>query len=262
VPLSKAAGSAYAASPQAQSPVQRVEITGQTVRRADQETAGVAQVVTASEIGHSGTGSADVIDKTPPEASGTELAWSRDPSRYAGREAPADQAKPDTQSGYASLPMPIASPTAPAVAPVTPAERDVAALPSPRFALSDPASDVANRAMAPAEFVRRAPAPTVATAPPLSAAATVSPGSARVEIAGVSMAQRTQSGHAELRKRQLTDEARMRRRPSTWLALIEQQLKAQRDGAARDEWEKFRKIYPEYPVQRALAARLKSLQKK
>ena len=64
---------------------------------------------------------------------------------------------------------------------------------------------------------------------------TASPGAATVEIAGVPAAKPSQAANAKLRRLSLTDEERMRRKPSTWLTLIEQKLQAQNDDAARED---------------------------
>lgn len=46
----------------------------------------------------------------------------------------------------------------------------------------------------------------------------------------------------------------------TWLALIEAKLKTESPRDALGEWEKFRKVYPAYPVPDALAEKIKALQ--
>ena len=276
-PTAKSANPAYAAaSPSRQSEVQRVEITGLAVRRADRETASPVQVISAAELKQSGTSSADVLDKArakpPLEVSGTELAWTRDPARSAVRKESAAEAQPDVAQAYGVIAPPAEAPAVPApaataVVPAAPPARDVAVYDAPKPAAIAPAPDIAYRATAPAQFALQAPAPIVSAAPPARAVTpimpnTASPGAAAVEIAGVPAAKPSQAANAKLRRLSLTDEERMRRKPSTWLTLIEQKLQAQNGDAAREEWEKFRKIYPDYPVKRALAAQMKSLQEK
>jgi hypothetical protein len=226
--------SAYAAAaPQNDAPVQRVEVTGQSVRRADTETASPVQVITSQEVAQSSYGRIEQKQKTQQadpvgEASGTELAWNRDPARIGLQESPSARA-------------PAAAPNA-----------DLAAADAPKPAVQAPMLASAARA----EFAP-SPAPIVAAPPP--AVRMVTPLTASPSA---SAAKPNQPAAAQMRKLQLGDEEKMRRKPSTWLTLIEQKLKAQNDAAAREEWQKFRQIYPNYPVKRALSERMQSLQEK
>jgi len=48
-------------------------------------------------------------------------------------------------------------------------------------------------------------------------------------------------------------------RADAWLAVIEQKLKTRDDKGALQEWAKFRRIYPDFPVDKALEAKLKMI---
>jgi hypothetical protein len=49
-------------------------------------------------------------------------------------------------------------------------------------------------------------------------------------------------------------------RADAWLAVIEQKLKSRDDKGALQEWIKFRRIHPDFPVDKVLEARLKMIQ--
>ncbi len=49
-------------------------------------------------------------------------------------------------------------------------------------------------------------------------------------------------------------------RPDAWLAVIEQKLKARDNKGAVQEWTRFRRIYPDFQVDKTLEANLKALQ--
>lgn len=50
--------------------------------------------------------------------------------------------------------------------------------------------------------------------------------------------------------------------PKAWLSLVEELLKANMQQEALEEWLKFRKAYPQYPVERRLEEKIKALQQK
>jgi hypothetical protein len=63
------------------------------------------------------------------------------------------------------------------------------------------------------------------------------------------------SGHGAANPQNLSTHLRA----DAWLAVIEQKLKSRDDKGALQEWAKFRRIYPDFPVDKVLEARLKMI---
>lgn len=178
-------------------------------------------------------------------------------------KSPAPMNMQDMQVASAYTPAPIPAP------PPAPARQNYAGSPSQPASPENSASRVRAIIMPPAP-VAAAPAPVAPApesyyspppAPIVAAPAPVySPAPAPALASGaVATALPTQSELAPVvassRKTEATPRA------EAWLSAIDEMLKAGLRQDALDEWEKFKRAYPDYPVPEKLRAQIRQLQK-
>lgn len=271
--------------------VQQVVVTGSNIRRADSETPSAVQVITSSEIKHSG--STNVMDNLSRDEDGTQdsgvaKAWGYDPVQAAHDARVARELQSDRQVASAPaaplLPQPSPQEMAPVDAP-------------PVQALAVTGGNSVARAAAPAAPVPLSPAPrpSVATDPaaPASAdangytAALSAQGQARFGVidapatdtrpvapttsARIALQSSNSPGNgapdnyvqrpaSPLRGEELARKVpEVQSDPRKWLELIQQKLNHKDKEAALAEWDNFSMAYPSYHVPSKLRNEIKAL---
>ncbi|MEC5161612.1 MULTISPECIES: hypothetical protein [unclassified Janthinobacterium] len=164
-------------------------------------------------------------------------------------------------------PMPAAAPPASAPVPPQAEPAKVAASPVPV-----PAPAAGSAARAPLARQRAAPEPSPVAAPVIDSVREQPMAATRPEMepAPAPMAQARQAPAGKMAF-SMTAPAPVAARseasgdapknPQAWLLEIERMLKADRSKDAVDEWEKFRRAYPDYPAPQELTERLQALKK-
>lgn len=196
-----------------------------------------------------------------PQVAVADAAKASEPAAIAAATVP--QAKTAAPAA-ATKPMPIpakeAAPTMLAAAP----QADAASGNSVTFKKSDVGPDIQIAQADISEFrAKSAPAPVVAAAPAATSAARAertAPAAAPAmpsAVGGISAEQKPAAAASNAVPIPIADVSKAK----AWLALIDEMLKADLRQDALAEWEKFRKVYPTYPVPEKLEARIKALKK-
>lgn len=185
------------------------------------------------------------------------------PAVAAKSEAQAEAAPRREDGTGAAAPTPAAAPVrarpvpAPAPAPVAAAPAQEEVRPPP-----PPAAPAPMAPPAPAPMALPAPAPAAPTVfyrspPPPPAPAAPAPASAPS-----AQATPQASTHVEVTGSRIarSDQAAIEQRAEQWLSLLTELLDRHLDDDARDNWARFRREFPDYPVPPSLQARIDALQ--
>jgi hypothetical protein len=244
--------------------VQTVVVTGSTIMRRDAETASPVQVITASDL--SASPDHRVAD-APKQASGVELAWTRDPAQDAAAAKAASHAESPAPLAAAEPPPPPPA-AAPVAMPAVPV-REIAAKP-------ELAARAELAAAAPAELKRTEPytqgfspqtiqgildQPSAGYPAGANGPANV-PQAPSFDVLGGNNGRLALQPPGEDDARGKSNAAKPDRAhadPRKWLARIEQEIKDKHDEAALAEWDSFVAAHPSYKVNYKLRAAIKAL---
>lgn len=186
------------------------------------------------------------------------------PAAAARPEAPVETAPPPGQDAPAAAAPPVRARAAPrpAPAPVAAAPAEEAVFPPPPpppapapMAAPAPAPMAAPAPAAPSVYYRSAPpAPPAPPPPPAPAAPAPAPAPQAAPQAPI---------HVEVTGSRIarSDKAATEPRAEQWLSLLTELLDRHLDDDARDNWARFRREFPDYPVPPALQARIDALQR-